>query len=100
MYGTIGHLVVKPGLETTLIQYLREFEGVPIIISSSLYCIDASSHDYYWTIVWTSKEAHGANASSAEFPATYERLLTMLASDPEWHSGECVYSKLGTTVIK
>jgi hypothetical protein len=54
--------------------------------------MDAAAHDYYWTIIWTSKEDHDANARNPEFAAGYGRLVAMLASDPEWHSGECVYS--------
>jgi hypothetical protein len=93
MYGTIGHLPVKPGMETEITLYLHDFEKVPGVVSSSLYCMDAPSHDYYWPIVWLSKEVHDANASSADFPTRYAQLLNLLTGDPEWHSGECMYTQ-------
>jgi len=36
MYGTIGHLPVKPGMETVITLYLHDFEKVPGVVSSSL----------------------------------------------------------------
>jgi hypothetical protein len=92
MYGTIGHLSIKPGLVSKITQYLHDFDKVPGVLKSSLYCIDADSHDYYWTIVWADKKAHDTNASSADFPDRYAQFLTVLNGDPEWYDGECVYS--------
>lgn len=91
MYGTIGHLHLKPNQIDNLKQFLQNLESRPGVLALSLVAKDGNTSDYYWTIVWVDKVAHDANNSRPEAPAEYQQLLGMLAGDPSWHSGEIVY---------
>ena len=93
MYGTIGHIQIKPGMESALTRYIADFKNnVPGVISCFLYCMDKAAHDYYWTVVWTDQEAHDASGNREDAAASYDQFLSYLSADPEWHSGDCVYA--------
>jgi hypothetical protein len=91
MYGTVGRLQIKPGRLDDLKRYIQQFETTLGVLAASLVGKDGSTSDYTWTIVWTDKAAHDAANSRPDALAEYQRLLDMLAQDPEWHSGEIVY---------
>jgi hypothetical protein len=91
MYGTVGRLQIKDGYLSKLTEMIRELETTPGVLAMSIVSKDGSEIDNDWTIVWTDKEAHDANGARPEFSREYERLLAMLAAEPEWHSGEIVY---------
>ena len=96
MYGTIGRLRIKPGMDGQFRQLLegqaRAFETgqVPGFVASYGYHMDADPGEYYIAAVFTSKEAYWANAQSPEQDARYRQWLPLLVSEPEWHDGEIV----------
>jgi quinol monooxygenase YgiN len=97
MYGTIGRLRIKPGMEAQFRQLLQEqapaFETgqVPGFVVSYVYSMDADPKDYYVVAVFESREAYWANAESPEQDARYRQWLPLLAGEPEeWHDGEIV----------
>jgi quinol monooxygenase YgiN len=91
MYGTVGHLQVKAGRLGDLTREIRALEGVAGVRAMALVGKEGSETSFAWTIVWESKAAHDANGERPEFPEIYARLLEILASEPEWHSGEITY---------
>ena len=94
MYGTVGRLRIKPGMEGQFRQLLQEqaraFETgqVPGFVASYAYRMDADPNDYYVAAVFESREAYWANAQSPEQDARYRQWLPLLEGEPEWHDGE------------
>src|SRR5947209_19227873 len=94
MYGTIGRLHIKAGMEG---QFRQLIEGqVPAFasgrvagfVASYAYRMDADPNEYYLAVVFSSKEAYWANAQSPEQDARYRQWLPLLEGEPEWHDGE------------
>ena len=92
MYGSVGRLQIKPGRLNDIKWVIQELEHVLGVIAMFLVGKDGSANEYCWTIVWADRDAHDANANHLDFAARNQRLLATLASAPEWHSGEVVYS--------
>jgi quinol monooxygenase YgiN len=96
MYGTIGRLRIKSGMESQFRQLLqgqaRAFESgqVPGFVASYGYRMDADPNDYYLAAVFESREAYWTNAQSPEQDARYRQWLPLLEGEPEWHDGEIV----------
>ena len=96
MYGTIGRLRIKPGMEGQFSQLLQEqaraFESgqIPGFVASYSYRMDADQHEYYLAVVFESRETYWANAQSPEQDARYRQWLPLLEGEPEWHDGEIV----------
>ena len=94
MYGTIGLLHIKPGMEGQFRQLLqgqaRAFETGQVagFVASYAYRMDADPNDYYIAAVFESREAYWANAQSPEQDARYRQWLPLLEAEPEWHDGE------------
>jgi quinol monooxygenase YgiN len=94
MYGTVGRLRIKPGMEGQFRQLLQEqaraFETglVPGFVASYTYSMDADPSDCYVAAVFESREAYWANAQSPEQDARYRQWLPLLEGEPEWHDGE------------
>jgi quinol monooxygenase YgiN len=96
MYGTIGRLHIKPGMEGQFRQLLQEqahaFESGQVreFVASYAYRMDADPNDYYIAVAFESREAYWANAQSPEQDARYRQWLPLLNGEPEWHDGEIV----------
>ncbi len=96
MYGTIGRLRIKPGMEGQFKRLLQEqapaFETGQVsgFVASYTYRTDADPNDYYLAVVFESREAYWANAQSPEQDARYRQWLPLLDGEPEWHDGEIV----------
>jgi quinol monooxygenase YgiN len=92
MYGTIARLQVKPGMEAKLRELEKEFTTAPVpgYVVTYVYQMDADPSQYYMVVVFESKEAYQANASSPEQDARYRKFRELLTADPEWHDGEIV----------
>ncbi len=94
MYGTIGRLHIKPGMEGQFGQLLQEqahaFETGQVagFVASYAYCMDADPNDYYVAVVFENRKAYWANAQSPEQEARYGQWLPLLEGEPEWHDGE------------
>jgi quinol monooxygenase YgiN len=95
MYGTVARFRLKPGVEETqLMELSRELEGRPIpgFVAEYTYRMDSDPHEYYFAVVFESKEAYFANANTPEQDAFYRKFRELLVDDPEWHDGEVVYT--------
>jgi quinol monooxygenase YgiN len=96
MYGSVAHFPIKPGMEGQFRQLIEEqmhaFEAgqVPGFVATYTYRSDADPNDYYFAVVFASKEAYWANAQSPEQDARYHQWLPLLTSESEWHDGEIV----------
>jgi quinol monooxygenase YgiN len=94
MYGTVARLQLKPGAQQQIADQLREFEQaqVPGFVSSYVYQMDADPNVYYLAVAFENKDAYFANARSPEQYARFEKMMTLLVGEPEWHDGEIVYA--------
>ncbi len=94
MYGTIGRLCIKHGMEGQFKQILQSqasaFESGQVagFVASYTYRMDADRSEYYIVAVFESREAYWANAQSTEQDARYRQWLPLLDGEPEWHDGE------------
>lgn len=99
MYGTIARLKVTPGNESALMSQGQNIDsiGIPGHIGEFIYRMDADPNEYYMVVIFESKEAYVANATSPGQNERYEEMLALLESAPEWHDGEIIHaqSKLG-----
>jgi quinol monooxygenase YgiN len=92
MYGTIGHLRVKPGMGGQLIEVARQVGALalPGIVAAYCYRLDASVDDYYLAVVAASKEAYFFHAQHPAVQALDRQMLALLDGEPEWFDGEVV----------
>ena len=96
MYGTIGRLRIKSGMEDQFRQLIEgqapAFEAgqIPGFIVSFSYRMDADPNDYYLAVVFESREVYWANAQSPDQDARYRQWLPLLDGEPEWLDGEIV----------
>ena len=94
MYGTIGHLHIKPGMGDQFRQLIQgqahAFESGQVagFVTSYTYRMDADPNDCYIAVVFESREAYWANAQSPEQDARYRQWLPLLDSEPNWYDGE------------
>ena len=100
MYGTVARLRVKPGTEAELMALSNDpaYTQVPGWVSTCVYRMDSDPNEFFLTVVFESKEAYFANATSPEQNERFLQLRALMASDPEWHDGEVVdYSTAAAT---
>jgi len=93
MYGTVAKMKVKPGMmdklrETTMNEEMR---GIPGLVNTYVYQMDADPNTLMLAVVFTDKEAYVKNAGSPEQNQRYEQMLALLEGPPEWNDGEVVY---------
>ena len=95
MYGTVARMQLKPGAESKLQDYMRQFESlnVPGYVSSTVYRLDGAPNELYLAVVFENKDAYFANANNPEQDARYRQMRDLLTADPEWHDGEVVYHR-------
>ena len=93
MYGTIARFHVKPGMAEQFLAFVqRESTEDPGQVAEYFYRLDTDPNTYYMVVVFESKAAYVANAQRPETNARYTRGLEHLASEPEWHDGEVVFT--------
>jgi heme-degrading monooxygenase HmoA len=91
LYGTIAKMRIKTGAEPLLKAW---FEGFNTSISdrgwlqTTLYRSDSDPQEAWMAVIFESREAYHANASSPNQDSRYRRLRSCLEADPEWHDGE------------
>lgn len=96
MYGTIGHLRVKAGMEETFLQLLKNqaeaFEDGHIagLVGSYMYRLEARQNAYAMVALVEDREAYWKHAQSAGQDARYRQWLPLLIGEPTWHDGEVV----------
>ncbi len=92
MFATTGYLSAKPGMENELKEFIENFGKSPEIVSIALFEIGDEKNDFVEYLLWKDKNAHDALTSTPEFSAVYQRLMDLLTKEPDWHSGEMVYT--------
>jgi heme-degrading monooxygenase HmoA len=92
MYRTVARIRIKPGMEDQLLEFDRKEQAlnIPGFVGEYVYRLDADPNTYYLAVVFVSKEAYVANASSPEQDARYREFRELLEDDPEWNDGEVV----------
>jgi quinol monooxygenase YgiN len=92
MYGTVARLRVKPDSKAKFLEVGRTQMAANISghVATYVYQMDSDSNEFYLAVVFTSKEAYLANASSPEQNTRFEELMAVLDGPPEWHDGEVV----------
>ena len=93
MYGTVARLKVKPGMMDKLREVMstEEMKGIPGLVSTSVYQMDADSNELYLAVAFESKGSYTQNADSPEQAQRYEQMVALLDAEPEWHDGEVIY---------
>src|SRR5580765_745921 len=95
MYGTVARMRAKPGMREQLMELDRqeaEMANIAGYVGEVVYQMDADPDVYYLAIIFESKAAYEANASSPEQDARYQQFRALLEEDPKWHDGEIVRS--------
>ena len=94
MYGTVAHMHAKPGMEQELTELFREYEHTPVAGSVAVYVyqMDSDPTEFALSVVFESKEAYFANANNPEQNTRYEKMVKLLAGEPQWNDGAIVHS--------
>ena len=94
MYGTVAHIMVKPGMEAQFQQIANEIGmgRAPGQVAVYAYQMDRNSREFYLVAVFESRETYRANASTPEQHERFMKLMQVLESEPEWNDGEVVHS--------
>ena len=94
MYGTVAHIIVKPGMEAQFRQIANEIGmgRAPGQVAVYAFQMDRDSREYYLAAIFESREAYHANAASPEQHERFMKLMTVLEAEPEWNDGEVVHS--------
>jgi quinol monooxygenase YgiN len=94
MYGTVARWRLKPGARAQLDAEMAAFHDrrVPGFVTEYVYQMDGDPDELYLAVVFESKEAYEANAQSPEQHAQYERLVALMAGEPEWHDGTIIHT--------
>ena len=94
MYGTVARMIVKAGMESQFADVCREacVGTAPGQIGVYVYQMDSDSREFFFAVMFESKEAYHANSASPEQGARFAKIFAALDANPEWHDGEIVYS--------
>ena len=92
MYGTIATLRCKPQGEEWVrawvdVQTRRPMAGW---ISTTIFRSDEEPNLLWMTVVFESREAYHANASTPVQDHLYHQMLSGLEEPPEWHDGDII----------
>ena len=93
MYGTIGIFKVQSGQEEAAAAYFNSWwaDRAPNVEGArggSLHRNGVNPSEFILSVVFDSKEAYEANASSPEQDRWFQGLRALLAGDPRWMDGE------------
>jgi heme-degrading monooxygenase HmoA len=90
MYGTIARMKTRPGALAVMKEMeMRRPSG---FVTSYIYQMDADPDELWMVVIFESKQAYLANASSPTQDKEFRAMRDQLLTDPEWHDGMVVYS--------
>ncbi len=94
MYGTVARLQLKPGMEARLSEEMKTYENLKIdgYVNTIVYRLDGGANEYYMAVVFRDKASYTKNADDPAQDKRFQTFRAFLASDPEWHDGEVIYS--------
>ena len=91
MFGTIGHLKVKPGkfeeIQKAMADDTREVDGS---VAYYIYKLEGKENEYKIAVVFRDKESYFKNADSPEQDDAYRKMVALLEEPPTWEDGEIV----------
>ena len=92
MYGTVARMRCKPGGHEWVRAWVdvQNKRGMVGWVSTTTYQSDADAAVIWIAVVFESREAYFANASTPIQVQLYHQMLTGLEEPPEWHDGEIV----------
>lgn len=92
MYGTVARLKVRSGMDSQLMEYMRQSDAeLPAGgIASAVFKADSGDGTYWLAVVFDSEESYRANADTPDQNARYQEFRSLLETDPEWNDGEVV----------
>lgn len=94
MYGTVARMKFKPGgaqkFREMIEQQGAQQRTPPGAVGLYLYQMDKDPNEFYMAVMFESKEAYVANASSPQQHEQYLQYRQFLESEPEWHDGEII----------
>jgi quinol monooxygenase YgiN len=99
MYGTVAKLRFKSGSADEAMATVKAAEEAAASSGAAavyLFRMDADPDEFFLVAIFNDKDAYFANADDPQTNADYEKWSKFLASDPEWHDGEVVYTRLFT----
>ena len=81
-------------MEGKLDDIMKEYEQlkIPGHITTHVYKMDSNPTEFYLVTLFDSRDSYVANANSPDQDARYRRMMDIMASEPEWHDGEVIYS--------
>jgi hypothetical protein len=94
MYGTIARLRLREGQEARLRDAVERMESRPVdgYVASHVYRMDDDPRDLMLAVLFRDRESYQRNADDPAQDAEYRAIRELLASDPEWHDGEVIWS--------
>jgi quinol monooxygenase YgiN len=94
MYGTIARMRIKPGMMDKLQAEMKEYESLAVdgYVGTSVYQMDENSNEVYLVVAFRDKGSYIKNADSPQQNERYEKMMSYLDGEPEWHDGEIIYS--------
>ena len=92
MYGTVARMQIRPGAEPQLMALSEAYAAttVPGYVGAYLYRMDNEPNTYFMAVIFESREAYHANASTPTQDRLYHQMLSGLEEPPVWHDGEIV----------
>jgi hypothetical protein len=92
MYGTVARLKIRSGMDSQLMEHMRQYDTeLPAGgIASAVFKADSGDGTYWLAVVFDSEESYRANADTPEQSARYQEFRSLLETDPEWNDGEVV----------
>jgi heme-degrading monooxygenase HmoA len=96
VFGTVARVRVKPGMADRMLEHSRQYEDLDIPGHKGLlvYQSESDPDEFFMAVVFESRDAYVANASSDRQHERYLELRELLAGEPEWHDGAVVQADL------
>jgi quinol monooxygenase YgiN len=94
MYGTVARMRVKPGKVEDLMNEMKSFESLPVdgYMGTSVYRMDDNANEVYIAVAFNDKGSYMKNADSPEQNERFQKMMSFLEAEPEWHDGEIISS--------
>lgn len=92
MYGTVARLRCKPGGLDWVRAWVdvQSRRGMAGWVSTTLFAADDEANVVWVCVLFESKDAYVANASTPVQDQLYHQMLTGLEEPPEWHDGTVI----------
>ena len=91
MFGTIGHLKVKPGkLDELIATFKAQQREVDGSIVNYLYKVEGKENELILVVVFRDRESYMKNADDPAQDDAYRAMVKLLDGVPTWEDGEIV----------